>query len=65
MDGWLRWLYHYGVGSAVFVISLAVPHRAGAIRWNRPADRRLVIALAAGLRVFWLAHAIWLRWAHG
>ncbi len=62
MGPWLPYVYVYGVGGCVFLASLVAGVRAGAIDLNRPADRRTLLALVAGLLLFATVHAIWI-WA--
>ena len=60
MDIWLPFFYHYGVGSAVFVLSLIVLIRAGALRPSEREDRRMLVAMIGGLTLFVAGHAIWI-----
>ncbi len=63
MNTWLPWIYQYGLGGMVFVASLVYLCRAGALRPSLWFDRRLLIALVAGLLVFMTAHALWIAFA--
>jgi len=63
MDIWLPYVYHYGVGGAVFVASLVTLIAAGAIRPAEPEDRRLLAAMIGGLALFMAGHALWITLA--
>jgi ABC-type Mn2+/Zn2+ transport system permease subunit len=60
MSIWLPWIYQYAVGGVIFVISLVIALRTGALRLDRSIDRRLLIALVTGLLVFMAGHAAWI-----
>ncbi|MBX3414911.1 MAG: hypothetical protein KF708_19660 [Pirellulales bacterium] len=60
MDIWLPFFYHYGVGGAVFVLSLIVLIAAGALRPAEREDRRLLVAMVGGLALFIAGHALWI-----
>ncbi len=60
MSPWIPWLYHYGVGSLVFLASLVLACRSGAVRFHHRPDRLLVIALFTGLVAFMTIHAVWI-----
>jgi hypothetical protein len=57
---WAAWLYIYGVGAVVFVTTLTIAVRAGAVRWRHRPDRILLCALTAGLLGFMAVHAAWI-----
>ncbi len=63
MNPWISWLYVYGVGGLVFLASVAVALRAGAVRPGHRPDRLLLGALAGGLLVFMAIHAAWIALA--
>ena len=52
MNPWLCWFYHYGVGGILFVFSIILALRTGALRLNHLPERRLLIALVMGLAGF-------------
>ena len=60
MRAWLPWIYQYGVGGVVFVVSLLLAHRAGAYDRSRYSHRATVIALCGALLVFMMVHALWI-----
>jgi len=63
MDTWLPYFYHYGVGGAIFVVSLGLLLASGALRTSRERDRWLLAAMALGLLGFMVAHAVWIALA--
>ena len=63
MNTWVPWIYQYGLGGLIFVGSLVLAVRTGALRLDRWFDRRLLIALAVGLLAFMTGHAIWIALA--
>jgi hypothetical protein len=63
MDRWLPFAYQYGLGGLIFVIGVAMLLRAGALRLRRPEDRRLLLAMVAGLLGFMTIHAVWIELA--
>ena len=60
MSPWIPWLYHYGIGGVVFVVSMIVLLSSGAIRMDRPRDRKLFFALVIGLLAFMSLHGVWI-----
>lgn len=60
MDIWLPYFYHYGVGGAIFVVSLIVLMATGALRPAVREDRRLLLAMIGGLLLFMVGHASWI-----
>ncbi len=60
MNTWLPWIYQYGVGGLIFVCSLVLAIRTGAVRLDRWFDRRLLIVLVVGLLVLVSAHGLWI-----
>ena len=62
MDAWMSWCYHYGLGGVLFLASIALALRSGALQLRRRDDRRLLLALAAGLVTWMAGHAIWIAW---
>lgn len=60
MNSWPQWLYQYVLGGAMFVATVALALRVGALRWRRARDRHLLLALAAGLLLFAVVHAAWI-----
>lgn len=63
MSIWSSWLYHYGIGGAVAVASLAMLTWAGAIRLGDSHHRWIVLLLVGGLVAFAAAHAAWIATA--
>ena len=60
---WLCWAYHYGVGGLLFVGSLTLALRSGALRLKHAPDRRLLAALVVGLAGLMAVHAAWIAFA--
>ena len=60
MSPWLPWVYQYGVGGIFVASTLALAWRSGALKIDRPEDKRLALALAAGYIGFALIHAVWI-----
>ncbi|MFV1967591.1 MAG: hypothetical protein ACC628_19350 [Pirellulaceae bacterium] len=60
MTIWPQWFYQYGVGGLFFLAAVIAALRTGAIRWSHPTERRLLLALLAGLFAFMSAHAAWI-----
>ncbi len=60
MSPWLPWLYHYGIGGLVFVVSLILMLSSGAVRLDRPRDRNLLVVLVIGLLAFMSLHGVWI-----
>ena len=60
---WICWLYHYGVGGLLFVASIVLALRAKALRLEHVPDRRLLIAVVAGVMGFMAVHAAWIALA--
>ena len=52
MKPWLCWFYHYGIGGVLFVCSVALALPTRALRLDHPPERRLLMALVAGLASF-------------
>ena len=63
MSNWLPWVYQYAVGGVIFVVSLVIALRTGALRLDRSIDRRLLIVLVIGLLAFMAGHAVWIAFA--
>lgn len=63
MEQWLNYAYHYGVGGLFFGGTIAIMLRRGALRMDRPIDRRLVVMLTFGLALFMLTHGAWIALA--
>lgn len=57
---WASWGYHYGVGGALFAVSLVVLVRSGAVDLKQAEHRRWVVRLSTGLVGFAALHAAWI-----
>ncbi len=60
MSPWLPWAYQYGIGGIFVVSTLVLALRSGALKADRPGDKRLAFALAGGYLAFALIHAVWI-----
>ena len=60
MNTWAPWIYHYGLGTILFSVSLVIAFRSGALKFNRPVDRRILLCLIAGLATFMVGHGLWI-----
>lgn len=59
-EPWIAWLYQYVIGGALFVLTLFMLFRVGAVHWDNLKSRWLVVTMTAGLLVFAALHAIWI-----
>ena len=62
MRPWLPWIYQYGVGGIVFVVSVWLAVRSGAFDRTRYSHRATLAALCGALIVFMTIHALWIAW---
>ena len=60
MSPWLPWFYQYGVGGTLFVVTLTIAVRSGALDLKRRHDRKLTAFMATALVGFAALHAIWI-----
>ncbi len=65
MSVWYPWLYQYGVGGVIFVVSVVLLLRSGALNLRHLPHRFLLGALIAGLLGFAAFHAFWISQAAG
>lgn len=60
-DTWLAWLYQYGIGGLLFLLTLVALFRAGAVRWHNLKNRIVVVTMVTGLVLFAAIHAAWIH----
>ena len=52
-------LYQYGIGGTLFLASLFLAFKSGAVRWDNLKNRILVVGMTVGLLLFAATHAAW------